>query len=424
MDTPSPDHVEAEAFEGLFRQEFAFVWRCARAAGLSDAAAHDVVQEVFLVAHRRLGDLIPGAPVRPWLFGITRRVVWRMRRAEGRRARKHEAFAFSRLPPAMTEEHYTAQDQITRFLATLAVPRRDVFVMSELLGMSAKEIGAGLELRPNTVSWHLREARMALRLFVERTALSLDDVRGEHAPAKHAEHRAWLAWVAARPATGFIGSLTALSSKVAVGLAVVLVPAFTGAVVALWEPSAPIAAERSTPAPHGGAASARNGAKAASPSGPAEPPLPAFPDAIASSATRSGASTEARATALPTRPRAPALERSDDRATDSREAAPPASSRLARELEWIRVMTEAIEAGEADLALAAIAKHQTAYPEGDLADAREVGRIQALCQLGHVREARRHARRFAKAYPQSALRPTIGKECSNHETTRSRGTPD
>src|SRR5690606_22532165 len=187
MDTPSLHRVDAEDFEGLFRQEFTFVWRCARAAGLSDAAAHDVVQEVFLVAHRRLGDLIPGAPVRPWLFGITRRVIWRTRRADGRRARKHEAFASTRGSPVWTEEHYAAQDQITRFLATLPVPRRDVFVMTELLGMSAKEIGAALELNPNTVSWHLREARMALRLFVERNALSLDEVRDEHAPAKHAE---------------------------------------------------------------------------------------------------------------------------------------------------------------------------------------------------------------------------------------------
>jgi len=419
MDTPSLHRVDAEDFEGLFRQEFTFVWRCARAAGLSDAAAHDVVQEVFLVAHRRLGDLIPGAPVRPWLFGITRRVVWRTRRADGRRARKHEAFASTRGSPVWTEEHYAAQDQITRFLATLPVPRRDVFVMTELLGMSAKEIGAALELNPNTVSWHLREARMALRLFVERNALSLDEVRDEHAPAKHAEHRAWLAWLSARPATGLVGSLTAWGSKVTTGLAVILVPAVTGGTIALWEPAGHRDAEHSASAPRPEPRADVDLVE----SSHAASPLPAPAETPPSSAPP-GASQDVRTPApAPTR-RAAAPGRSAERAAVPSEPPPLAASPLGPELEWSRAMTQAIEAGQGEVALAAIAKHHAAYPHGDLADAREAGRVQALCLLGRSREARVHARRFAKTFPRSALRPALGKECTNHETTRRRGTPD
>ncbi len=78
----SPDHV---SFEQVYSECFDFVWRAARGMGMSGAAAEDVVQDVFVVVHRRLDSLENPAALRSWLFGITRRVVKDHRRAATRR---------------------------------------------------------------------------------------------------------------------------------------------------------------------------------------------------------------------------------------------------------------------------------------------------------------------------------------------------
>ncbi len=55
----------------VYEEHFDFVWRSARRMGVAGAAVDDVVQEVFLVAHRRLAarrlevDLAHRHPQRP-----------------------------------------------------------------------------------------------------------------------------------------------------------------------------------------------------------------------------------------------------------------------------------------------------------------------------------------------------------------------
>ena len=61
-----------------------FVHRAALRWGLSGSDADDLVQEVFVVAHRRREDFEPGASVRSWLYGIGRRLASRHHRG-GRR---------------------------------------------------------------------------------------------------------------------------------------------------------------------------------------------------------------------------------------------------------------------------------------------------------------------------------------------------
>ena len=54
---PRPPSMAAPLdFDALYEDHFGLVWRTARRLGVPPAAADDVVQDVFLVVHRRLGD--------------------------------------------------------------------------------------------------------------------------------------------------------------------------------------------------------------------------------------------------------------------------------------------------------------------------------------------------------------------------------
>ncbi|MGE3634951.1 MAG: RNA polymerase sigma factor, partial [Sandaracinaceae bacterium] len=76
LDEPkSVERAPSVRLEEIYDACFDFVWRSARRMGVAEAHADDVVQEVFLVAHRRLADFEGRSSVRTWLFGILLRVV-------------------------------------------------------------------------------------------------------------------------------------------------------------------------------------------------------------------------------------------------------------------------------------------------------------------------------------------------------------
>ena len=51
--------ADSVRLEALVRREFAPVWRLLRRMGLEAAEADDATQQVFIVAARRLGDIVP-----------------------------------------------------------------------------------------------------------------------------------------------------------------------------------------------------------------------------------------------------------------------------------------------------------------------------------------------------------------------------
>jgi RNA polymerase sigma-70 factor (ECF subfamily) len=70
-----------------------FVWRNARRLGVADSALDDVVQDVFLVALRRLAELEKPESLRAWMLSILIRVVRDYRRALARKDPHHRSTA-------------------------------------------------------------------------------------------------------------------------------------------------------------------------------------------------------------------------------------------------------------------------------------------------------------------------------------------
>lgn len=159
-----PEAAENLRLEEVYERSFDFVWRSARRMGVAEAALDDVVQEVFLVAHRRLADFEGRSRVQTWLFGILLRVVSDHRRTLRRKG------GLAPLPDVLPDESTTrcpAERAETAekvrllhaLLDTLDDDKRAVFVLSELEQMTAPEIAEALGVNLNTVYSRLRVAR-------------------------------------------------------------------------------------------------------------------------------------------------------------------------------------------------------------------------------------------------------------------------
>jgi RNA polymerase sigma-70 factor, ECF subfamily len=156
-------------FDALYDDYADFVWRNARRLGVSNSALDDVMQEVFLVAHRRLGKLERTDSLRAWMFSIVIRVVSGHRRTL-RRKDPHQRSTTptsdpDQLPdaqgisPLARAEHSDAVRLLHLVLSELDEAKRQVFVLAELEEMTETEISAAVGENVNTVHSRLRAAR-------------------------------------------------------------------------------------------------------------------------------------------------------------------------------------------------------------------------------------------------------------------------
>ena len=155
-------------FRSLYDGHVAFVWRNLRRLGVTPADVEDRVQEVFVVAHRRLGDYEErGHGPRAWLFQIVLRVASEWRRHRRRHPEDVDGGIAQELERTEAEQadmiaRREALDQLDVALQSLDVDKRAVLVLHEIEEMTAPEIAESLALPVNTVYSRLRVARQQL----------------------------------------------------------------------------------------------------------------------------------------------------------------------------------------------------------------------------------------------------------------------
>lgn len=162
LDAPQPRHHDAAS---LFRQHSAFVANFLHRLGVGPIELDDLVQEVFLVAHRR-GGFVEDGRARPttWLAEISIRVASVARRSR-RRSREQPdqdtvLDAHSRdIDPARSLENQQALDRVQAALDSLDPERRAIFILFELEGESCAAIAAGFGIPVGTVYSRLHKAR-------------------------------------------------------------------------------------------------------------------------------------------------------------------------------------------------------------------------------------------------------------------------
>jgi RNA polymerase sigma-70 factor (ECF subfamily) len=166
-----PDDAKIELFYGHHQD---FVWRNARRLGCADEWVDDAVQEVFLVAARRLSELQPDSNVRGWLFAIVVRVAQRMQRDRGRYRARLQRYSETRLGDhsASPEASSGAAHTLRQLLGRLDEPKRAVVILIELEGMTSSEVGRALGIPQGTVDSRLRAARQQLAVWIEELRLT------------------------------------------------------------------------------------------------------------------------------------------------------------------------------------------------------------------------------------------------------------
>ncbi len=142
-----------------------FVWRTLHRLGVETRDLPDLLQDVFVVVHRRGDDHDPTRPLRPWLFGICAGLMRNYRR---RAFRKNETLP-GHLPelrssddPEAAVEAHRRRDVGRRALDELTPEKRAVFVMFEVEGMRSAAIAATLGVPVGTVHSRLSAARREL----------------------------------------------------------------------------------------------------------------------------------------------------------------------------------------------------------------------------------------------------------------------
>lgn len=160
---------DALAFEELYRRHAPAAWGVAQAAAANRHDAADAVSEAFtrLFSALAAGRLAPDVPFRPYLLVTTRNVAIDQHRRAGRAGAAPTAVAMDM--PALTagpgERAVERADQTFVGEAFRSLPERyrTVLWLTEVEGMSARDVGARLGLTANNAAQLAHRARAGLR---------------------------------------------------------------------------------------------------------------------------------------------------------------------------------------------------------------------------------------------------------------------
>lgn len=166
-----PDRaLREQRLRALVEAHMSSIWRTLRRLGVPEADLDDALQEVYLVAARRLDD-IPPASERAFLLGTAVRVAATRRRTLARRRESFDALPErpDLLPsPEELTSRKRARVVLEQILAQLDEEFRTCFVLFELEGLAAPQIAELLQIPIGTVASRLRRARELFRDAVKR----------------------------------------------------------------------------------------------------------------------------------------------------------------------------------------------------------------------------------------------------------------
>jgi RNA polymerase sigma-70 factor (ECF subfamily) len=162
------------SFEALYDQWFDDVSRWVRALGAREADREDLVQDIFMVVHRRLADF-DGQNVAGWLYRIAgrkvrdhRRLLWVRQLFGNKSLPLTEGMLQTRHSPLDELETKQKRELLERLLDKLNADQRAAFVLFEIEGNSGEDIARLQGVPINTVWARIHKARKKLQDQAER----------------------------------------------------------------------------------------------------------------------------------------------------------------------------------------------------------------------------------------------------------------
>lgn len=405
-------------FRGLYRDHYAFVWHTVRRFGVPSTFVEDAVQDTFVTAYRRRGDFDGRSP-RAWLYAIGRRVASNHRRGRRRLDQRHRDAAMLMPPRASrADDAALALRTLDRFFARLCPEDRELFVLSEVEGLTGPELAEATQRKLATVYSRMRTLRERFAAHVDGDDEAvLQRARADRPRATAAGWALLLprlgdttAATAATAAGGGLleaGAMSWLTTKAGgwvLGAALgALVLTGVGVVSRVVrdrpdEASAPAPVHTQSPTPQAPPAQKIESARAPAPGSPAAPdeltaarPLP---EPKLTEATRSPLQ--------PTQPRP-----TDDAHLPS---TPPPN--LSADTRLLRDASKALRDSKANAALVLLDRHRERFTSSPQADLRAALRVEALCALDREAEARSEAEALLDIRPTTPVADRISRSCA------------
>jgi len=388
-------------FRRLYQGHYGFVWATVSRFGVPPEAIDDVVQDAFVTAYRRWFDRHAVSP-KPWLYGIARRISSNYRRSAYRRTRKEAALQAEPQREPAFDQRLIAGDLVSRFLSDLSAKDRELFILSEVEGMSGPELASALQMNMSTAYDRARVLRGRLRVVASDEALE-PSYAAEKAQRPKANRAGWLLL------TTKVASVTP-----AVGMGLVPLKAALAAIVATAAIGGALVSAATTPT----SAVSTGASEAASASGRGDgvspvavvraPPSPVIetvemttPPILASSGSDWSRQGQRKRGVAPTPEHAPSAG----------SAEPLKVSSLAHDTAIVRQASDALQSRDYARALQLTASHAMAFPNSALADLREALTIEALCESGSLAEGRTRQVAFADTFPRSPAGQRVSRLC-------------
>jgi RNA polymerase sigma-70 factor (ECF subfamily) len=154
LDVSGSDRTpDLSAFDAVYDQELDYVWRTLGRFGVAPEDLADAAHDVFVIVYRRWDEVDHTRSLRPWLFGVARKLA-------AMRRRKHREILSEANEPAGDDSNaFVQRDLVWTALGELSDERCEVLVLHDLEGHTGAEIAAQLEIPVNTVHSRLRLAR-------------------------------------------------------------------------------------------------------------------------------------------------------------------------------------------------------------------------------------------------------------------------
>ena len=162
-DEPVGPGLAVPSFDAVYTETASFVWTNARRLGVPQSQLDDVLQDVFVVVHRKLADFEPRASIKTWVCAILINVVRDRRRAFSRKGRHELAESAEPADDRATPEEQASNAQALRLvqqvLERMPQDRVELIVLAMLERMSLRELAEVTGVNENTLRSRLSKAR-------------------------------------------------------------------------------------------------------------------------------------------------------------------------------------------------------------------------------------------------------------------------
>ena len=169
ISTAAPASVTATE---MFREHGRYAFRLLRRLGVHEADVDDVLQEVFVVVHRKLSEFDPTRSRRAWVYGICVRLAASHRRTRRNRRELPVEQESEPMDDAATPlELVEARKKLAfldSMLAELPDPKREVFVLHVIEELPMHEVAEALGCPLHTAYTRFYAAKKLFEAAVRR----------------------------------------------------------------------------------------------------------------------------------------------------------------------------------------------------------------------------------------------------------------